>query len=543
MRLLYFALLLVSVQSGDSANILAIAPFGGKSHYSIIEKLLKALVARGHEVDVISHFPSKTPIPRYNEFSVRGSLPIYQDNMTIDSVRDKNLIQQLTLIFANGGVSVCEAIFNTKIAQDLRNSTKKYDLLITHYFATNCMLAFAHLFSVPSVAVITSVSLPWAPSLIGLPDNPAYIPNYFTMFLPKMGFGDRFFNTMTYIITKIGFEVQSNKQSNAVVKKFFGPQLPDLDDLARNVSLVLVNSHFSTHQSRPVVPNFVEVAGLHIDGNATLTKHYEEILKTDTKIEGIIYLSFGSMIVTESFSEEVLLAFFNAFKRLPYKVLWKASRERFPKHLKLPNNIQFEPWMPQMEILCMLFQVQIYINTFLKSLLCLKYFTGHPNVKLFVSHGGMLGTSEALYCGVPVLGIPIFADQLLNIRNSVSKGVAIEIPYNQITEEKLVVAIQSLLNDPTFKTNTERVSRLFKDRPMSALDTAVYWVEYVIRHNGAPHLRSIAADLPWYQYYLLDVIFVFIVCVSTFCFVLCKLVIYIVLKLLVALYKNKIKKE
>jgi glucuronosyltransferase len=40
---------------------------------------------------------------------------------------------------------------------------------------------------------------------------------------------------------------------------------------------------------------------------------------------------------------------------------------------------------------------------------------------------------------------------------------------------------------------------------MSALDTAIYWSEYVIRHKGAPHLRSASRDLCWYQYLLLDV--------------------------------------
>jgi glucuronosyltransferase len=34
----------------------------------------------------------------------------------------------------------------------------------------------------------------------------------------------------------------------------------------------------------------------------------------------------------------------------------------------------------------------------------------------------------------------------------------------------------------------------------------VYWTEYVIRHKGAPHMRSAALDLAWYQYFLLDVI-------------------------------------
>lgn len=60
---------------------------------------------------------------------------------------------------------------------------------------------------------------------------------------------------------------------------------------------------------------------------------------------------------------------------------------------------------------------------------------------------------------------------------------------------------------------------------MSTIDKAVYWVEYVIRHRGAHHLRAAAVDLKWYQYYLLDV-FVFFIFVILFfiyiCYLICK---------------------
>ncbi|KAK9747235.1 UDP-glucoronosyl and UDP-glucosyl transferase [Popillia japonica] len=464
-------LLLVTIDKCHSANILAISPFGGKSHYIIIERLLKTLAARGHEVDTVSHFPTKHPTPRYNDISVRGLLPLMQNNLTLDKVQEMSILECLQLVAKIAGVEPCKAVLNSKVAQYLKNTTKKYDLLITHYFGTNCMLGFGHLFSVPTVAVITSPSLPWISPAIGLPDNPAYIPNIFTSFLPKMSIGERVWNTVAYVLSIISFELFSNKQCNTIAKQFFGPQLPDLDDLLNNISLVLVNSHFSINQARPAVPNFVEVAGLHIDENTTLTKHFERSLNTDE--EGIIYLSFGSMVMTESFNKEVLRAFFNTFKNLPYKVLWKASPEKFPSDLQPPSNIQFESWMPQMEILC------------------------HPNVKLFVSHGGMLGTSEAIYCGVPILGIPIFGDQVFNIRRYVEKEIAIEMPYKEINEEKLTAAIKSLLYNPKYKFNMKKVSELFKDRPASALETAIYWIEYVIKYQGAPHLRSIAADLSW----------------------------------------------
>ena len=44
-----------------------------------------------------------------------------------------------------------------------------------------------------------------------------------------------------------------------------------------------------------------------------------------------------------------------------------------------------------------------------------------------------------------------------------------------------------------------------KDQPETPLERAVFWTEYVIRHKGAPHLRSAARDLTWYQYHLIDV--------------------------------------
>lgn len=40
--------------------------------------------------------------------------------------------------------------------------------------------------------------------------------------------------------------------------------MPDLDILAQNTSLQLINTHFSVNNVRPLIPNVIEVAGLHI---------------------------------------------------------------------------------------------------------------------------------------------------------------------------------------------------------------------------------------------------------------------------------------
>ncbi|KAF5294446.1 hypothetical protein FQR65_LT01572 [Abscondita terminalis] len=61
------------------------------------------------------------------------------------------------------------------------------------------------------------------------------------------------------------------------------------------------------------------------------------------------------------------------------------------------------------------------------------------------------------------------------------------------------------------KRKLSRLPKINDDEPLSGLDKAVFWTEYVIRHNGTKHLRSPVLDIPFYQYYLLDVIGVFVV--------------------------------
>lgn len=40
---------------------------------------------------------------------------------------------------------------------------------------------------------------------------------------------------------------------------------------------------------------------------------------------------------------------------------------------------------------------------------------------------------------------------------------------------------------------------------MTPQKTAVYWTEYVVRHNGAPHIKSAATQLSFIEYHMIDV--------------------------------------
>ena len=51
-----------------------------------------------------------------------------------------------------------------------------------------------------------------------------------------------------------------------------------------------------------------------------------------------------------------------------------------------------------------------------------------------------------------------------------------------------------------------------KDSPQTPLEKTGDWIEYVLRHGGARHLRAQVFNIPWYHYYLLDLIAFLVSC-------------------------------
>lgn len=76
-----------------------------------------------------------------------------------------------------------------------------------------------------------------------------------------------------------------------------------------------------------------------------------------------------------------------------------------------------------------------------------------------------------------------------------------------------------------YQKKAKELSKIWKDRPLSAMDTAVFWVEYVAKHQGRVHLRPPTVELNIIEYLMLDVIFILgVLSVITVCVLrfLCK---------------------
>lgn len=213
----------------------------------------------------------------------------------------------------------------------------------------------------------------------------------------------------------------SQLADNERLRKRFGSGIPDLRDLADNSSLIFVNQHFSIAGPRPLPTNVVEVGGIHIkQSRKSLPDDLQQLL--DNAEHGVIYVSWGSIINSQGMPLSKKQEIVDAFKRLPQTILWKWQNDSLTATAK---NIHIRSWLPQIDILC------------------------HPNVKVFMSHGGMMGTSEGVYCQKPTIVTPIFGDQYLNAAALEHRGMGIVLHYNQLTKDRIVEAVRRAL-EPRF---------------------------------------------------------------------------------------------
>ncbi|XP_006756480.1 PREDICTED: UDP-glucuronosyltransferase 2B17 [Myotis davidii] len=101
-------------------------------------------------------------------------------------------------------------------------------------------------------------------------------------------------------------------------------------------------------------------------------------------------------------------------------------------------------------------------------------------------------------------------------------GAAVEVNMHTMTSADLLKALRTVINDPSYKENVMRLSRIHHDQPVKPLDRAVFWIEFVMRHKGAKHLRPAAHNLTWVQYHSLDVIVFLLACAASAIFLITK---------------------
>lgn len=312
--------------------------------------------------------------------------------------------------------------------------------------------------------------------MTGISHPSSHVPNLFLDHSDKMNFMQRLENAITWNLDEFVLRFKHFPLQRKLYEKYFPNVNKSFEEQRKSLALLLNNNHFASSTIRPSMPNTIDIGGIHIEPAKPLPKDIQEHL--DSASEGAILFSMGSILKAVNWPVHKREALVRAFGKLKQKVLWKYENKTLPNK---PANVLIRSWLPQRDILA------------------------HPNVKLFITHGGLLGTTEALTEGVPVLGIPIFGDQRMNMNIAALKGYALTVNFDDLSEESLTDALKKLLEDSNMSVKAKVASRIYNDRPLSPQKSLVYWVEYVIKYKGAAHLRPASLDLNYVQFHLLDV--------------------------------------
>ncbi|VVC96883.1 unnamed protein product [Leptidea sinapis] len=286
-----------------------------------------------------------------------------------------------------------------------------------------------------------------------------------------------------------------------------GRKLPDYNEIKYNASLAFSNSHISLRDVPELPLALKMIGGFHIETHIKpLPNNLQVIMNKSTN--GVILFSMGTQLTTGGMPSELTNELLKAFGDLPYIVLWRFDDDQLKD---IPDNIIVQSWIPQLSILA------------------------HPNCVLFITHGGLLSLTESIHTGVPIIGIPVFADQFLNVDTAVKNGYGRRVELSFTMSHVLREEINEVINNPQYSRKAKELSLIYHDRLVPPGVELVHWVEHVMKTRGAHHLRSPALHLPLYQKLYFDLL-AFAILILFLFFILYR---YIVIKL--SYLKRKIK--
>lgn len=238
---------------------------------------------------------------------------------------------------------LAEEMLNDHKVQKLINSNEKFDVVILTELMQNVLRALAPHFDAYLVLFANFGGMRWLHDEVGnivLPSVQPVLPSQ----MPRcMSFMERLEN----VIAKIRFVRWVNfnaKRENELIQKYF-PNSPSREEISKNISLVLVNGHYSTESAQPSVPRIVNIGGFHVKQAKKLPKDLQELM--DNAEDGVILFSFGSIVDPEIIPPEKLQEVLHGLSKRKEIVLWKFGGD-LPG---IPKNVFIKKWLPQQEVL------------------------------------------------------------------------------------------------------------------------------------------------------------------------------------------------
>ena len=480
------ALILVpSFMTPDGARVLML-PTTITSHTRFFARLGAELAADGHDVTLGLSSWARQPHDLYNSRMTVMTYNVTTETHYFHSEEFGKLIMQIALsetqseklrfsfqLIAREAVEIekeCEFMFADSVfMRDVISAG--YDVMLVDAAGTSCYYMLPYSLDIPYISITIAVN----PALYyRVPALPSITPGILSDNTNRMTFTQRLVSLKdelmaAYMTDNSGVDYYSEK---------YAPGKPKLGyyGMTLNSAMFFYMDDDIVGYARPQMPNTVSMGDVVTRPAHRLPTDLLTFVEDAT--DGVIIMSFGSHDL--EIPPDIESRFCEAFKAVPQRVVWKLSH---PHLCDIPGKLLTMTWIPQNDLLA------------------------HPNVKLFITHGGISSFFETLYHATPVIACPLFLDQSYMAKLYEAKHYGSRITFAQFTTVELLSKIEHVLSNGTIHSAVERASDILRNKPLSPVKRASYWVSHVATYGGE-HLRSSAFDLNILQYYMADLYFV-----------------------------------
>ncbi|KAE9548508.1 hypothetical protein FO519_008284 [Halicephalobus sp. NKZ332] len=509
MKLSINILLSVLFQLTYGYKILVYNPRFRASHVAFMGKIADTIADAGHDVVVYQPILEKTLTKNgcsnsnikffFNKYEQSGPEEIKDDTWGDDTFG--KLFHIVTGI-RNQRKSHCEFVLTDHKNHELLKR-EKFDVAIVQIYES-CGFAVLDILGINKyIATYSGSTMPTINSYLGIPQSPSSVPALFSSYTEKMNFFERtgnFIGTLLeyYMMGQLLIDGSQEAVDEAFMKI-------NINEKINNAAFLFLNSDELIDFISPITPKAIYIGALgRTIPSKPLEQKYLDIF--DSTKSGVIYISFGTVVLSKDMPLHLKRAFLEAFSEFPdVNFIWKYENES-DDIAKGYNNVFTFSFLPQNDLL------------------------DHPKLLAFITHGGMNSITESVIKGIPTIAIPMLGDQNHNAKMLEAKETGIRLLKHHITKDLLVSTIRKILNDDSYKKNAKQLSRMVKAKPMSAEEKVVKYTEFAAEFGDTKALQSEGRNLHWVQLYSIDVVAFLLVIFFLFLFFFYKFVSFVIHK-------------
>lgn len=214
-------------------------------------------------ITALKQIGKSTPNYRYVEVPIEDDTELDQirEQMLKNAEESQNFFQQIPR-FINTVTGRTSDILKSSEMEKLKK--EKFDLVVFGLFVNDFQIGLAHHFGCPSVIISVMPAIKLIRDYAANPDELSAVPSMFIAGDGDMTFLQRCMNVVIFGVETVFINALDYFCMEPLYREHFGEKFPSYSEIKKNVSLVLVNQHFTQGTTQALVPAMQEFSGMHI---------------------------------------------------------------------------------------------------------------------------------------------------------------------------------------------------------------------------------------------------------------------------------------